>query len=392
MAKRKISSMSMAKRIELRAVEDLIPYDRNSRTHSDEQVDQIVASIKQFGFNNPVLIDKKKGIIAGHGRLMAARKLKLKQIPVVVLDHLTDAQRRAYIIADNKLAENAGWDDEILSSELAALIDDGLDLSVLGFSDDELADLLPDDHNSRAAVDEDKAPEVREKTISKIGNVWELGNHRLMCGDSTSVAAVEKLMAGQPIDMVYNDPPYGIAHSGKGITANGVEGNDFGEIMGDQNISVAVDTFNLSITKWPSATLIFWGANYYCSALPSGYGWIVWDKQREGNTFSGAELAFVNKGVRLDVFRHMWHGMVKASEHGQSRVHPTQKPIALAEWCFDNYGKPNNVVDLFGGSGSTLIACEKTNRKCFMMELDPHFCDVIIKRWENYTGRKASRL
>lgn len=382
----------MAKRIELRAVEDLIPYDRNSRTHSDEQVDQIVASIKQFGFNNPVLIDKKKGIIAGHGRLMAARKLKLKQIPVVVLDHLTDAQRRAYIIADNKLAENAGWDDEILSSELAALIDDGLDLSVLGFSDDELADLLPDDHNSRAAVDEDKAPEVREKTISKIGNVWELGNHRLMCGDSTSVAAVEKLMAGQPIDMVYNDPPYGIAHSGKGITANGVEGNDFGEIMGDQNISVAVDTFNLSITKWPSATLIFWGANYYCSALPSGYGWIVWDKQREGNTFSGAELAFVNKGVRLDVFRHMWHGMVKASEHGQSRVHPTQKPIALAEWCFDNYGKPNNVVDLFGGSGSTLIACEKTNRKCFMMELDPHFCDVIIKRWENYTGRKASRL
>lgn len=213
-------------------------------------------------------------------------------------------------------------------------------------------------------------------------------SHRVMCGDSTKADDVSLLVDNNNIDMVFTDPPYGISHSGKGITANCVS-NDFGEIMGDSDVRVAVDVLNLCLDEFNNSTLIFWGANYYCQSIPNGYGWLVWDKEREGNTFSGAELAFVNKGVRLDVFRHMWHGMVKASEHGQKRVHPTQKPIALAEWCFDNYGNPKTILDLFGGSGSTLIACEKTNRKCYMMEIDNHYCDVIIKRCQDYTGKKA---
>jgi DNA modification methylase len=235
-------------------------------------------------------------------------------------------------------------------------------------------------------------PDVPVEPKTKLGDIYILGNHRLMCGDSTSIDAVEKLVDGVTIDMVYTDPPYGIAHSGKGITANGVEGNDFGQILGDEDVTIAIDAFNLSKSLYANSTHIFWGANYYPSCLTNGYGWIVWDKQREGNTFSGAELAYVNKGVRVDVFRHMWHGMVKASEHGQKRVHPTQKPTALAKWCFDNYGKPQTVLDLFGGSGSTLIACEETKKNCLMMELDPKYCDVIVKRWEDFTGKKAELL
>ena len=159
--------------------------------------------------------------------------------------------------------------------------------------------------------------------------------------------------------------------------------------MGDGDVSVAIDAFNLSISLFPDARVIFWGANYYPSALPNGHGWIVWDKEREGDTFSGAELAFINGGVRVDVFRHMWHGMVKASEHGQKRVHPTQKPVALAKWCFDRYGKPLIVLDLFGGSGSTLIASEEQGRTSVNMELDPKYVDVILKRWQDFTGKKA---
>ena len=174
------------------------------------------------------------------------------------------------------------------------------------------------------------------------------------------------------------------------LGAGGVSGNNFGEIMGDKDVSTAIKTFRMCEENWPDAKRIFWGANYYPGALPSGHGWIVWDKQRVGETFSGAELAFVNGGVRVDVFRHMWHGMVKASEHGQKRVHPTKKPIALVEWCFQKHGEPKTVLDLFGGSGSTLIACEKTNRAARLMELDPKYVDVIVTRWQQFTGKQAT--
>jgi DNA modification methylase len=377
-----------AKEIKWQLVDKLIPYAKNARTHSDEQVAQIAGSIKEFGFNNPVLVDKEGSIIAGHGRLMAARKLGMDKVPVVELEHLTEAQRKAYVLADNRIALNSGWDTSMLSLELQDLKDD-IDLSLLGFDPDELDQLLNPVEETEGLTDEDAVPETPVEPKTKLGDIYILGNHRLMCGDSTSIDDVEDLVDGVTIDMVYTDPPYGISHSGKGITANGVEGNNFGEILGDDDISIAVDSFNLCQSLYSNATHIFWGANYYASCLINGYGWIVWDKQREGNTFSGAELAYVNKGIRVDVFRHMWHGMVKASEHGQKRVHPTQKPTALAKWCFDNYGNPQTVLDLFGGSGSTLIACEETKKNCLMMELDPKYCDVIVKRWEDFTGKKA---
>ncbi len=377
-------------KIEQRPVAGLIPYVNNSRKHSEEQVAQIAASIKEFGWTNPILVDGANGIIAGHGRLMAARKLGMEAVPVIELAHLSEPQRKALIIADNKLAMNAEWDNDLLMLELGELLEGGFDLDLLGFDKDELDALLSPTEATEGLTDEDAVPEPPAVPVTVLGDVWLLGRHRVMCGDSTSIDAVDVLVKGQPPVMVFTDPPYGIAHSGKGITANGVEGNDFGEIMGDKDVSVAIDAYRLCAGQWPDVRLIFWGANYYPSALPDGHGWIVWDKQREGDTFSGAELAFINGGVRVDVFRHMWHGMVKASEHGQKRVHPTQKPIALAEWCFARYGDPALVLDLFGGSGSTLIACEKTGRINRSMELDPKYVDVIVKRWQDFTGKTAT--
>jgi DNA modification methylase len=186
-------------------------------------------------------------------------------------------------------------------------------------------------------------------------------------------------MNGENANMVFTDPPYGISHSGKGIKGSANE-NDFGEILGDNDVTVAIDSFSLCQSLFADATMIFWGANYYSSCLPNGFGWLIWDKEREGDTFSGAEIAFVNKGVKVDVFRHQWHGMIKASEHSEKRVHPTQKPVALVEWCFNNYNAGNLVLDLFLGSGSTMVAAHQLKRKCYGMELDPKYCEVIVQR------------
>ena len=225
--------------------------------------------------------------------------------------------------------------------------------------------------------DFDTTPPEEPKTV--IGDLYEIGEHRLLCGDSTDSDAVAKLMNGEKADMVFTDPPYGISHSGKGIEGATKE-NNFGEILGDNDVSVAKGSFNLCQSEFPDATLIFWGANYYCSALPDGFGWLVWDKEKEGDTFSGAELAFVNKGIRLDVFRHRWHGMIKSSEMGEKRLHPTQKPVALVEFCFTNYQAGKSILDLFLGSGSTMVAAHQLNRKCYGMELDCRYVDVIVKR------------
>jgi site-specific DNA-methyltransferase (adenine-specific)/modification methylase len=213
----------------------------------------------------------------------------------------------------------------------------------------------------------------------------------VLCGDSTKEDDVIRLMNGRMADMVFTDPPYGISHSGKGIKGSANE-NNFGEILGDNDITVAVDAFNLCQSLFSDATMIFWGANYYSSCLPNGFGWLVWDKQREGDIFSGAELAFVNKGVKVDVFRHQWHGMIKGSEMGDKRVHPTQKPIALVEWSFNNYQAKNNILDLFLGSGSTLIACENLSRFCYGMELDEKYAQVIVQRYVDYTSNPKIKI
>ena len=377
------------------SLSSLIPYARNSRTHSDAQVAQIASSIKEFGFTNPVLVDEQGGIIAGHGRVLAAQKLKYSEVPAIVLSHLTETQKRAYVIADNKLALNAGWDDEMLRLEFAELSEAGFDLELTGFSLEEI-DGLNIEEIPEGLTDEDAVPEAPETPVSKLGDVWILGNHRLMCGDSTSIDAVEKLLNGESIDMVHTDPPYGISEKGdrskrsgsKSISA-GVKYEDFNDATTD----AAKDAFAIcAALKIPRQ--VWWGANYYAHAVPETANWFVWDKRvedKQKDTQSDCELAWVkSKWASVRIFRHLWKGLIKASEHGKARVHPTQKPVALAEWCIDYYKDVGSVLDLFGESGSTMMACEKKNIKNFTMEFEPHYTDVIIKRWQDYTGKAAT--
>lgn len=349
----------------------------NARKHSKKNLDAIAGSLKEFGQRKPIVVWRDR-VVAGNGTLVAARSLGWREIAVARCPDVWDEVRvKAFALADNRSAELAEWDEQVLTAQLQELELAEFDVEAIGFE----TSVEPE------PIVEDEIPEVVDTRV-QLGQVWSLGKHRLMCGDATSKDNLESLVDGVKIDMVWTDPPYGIAHSGKGI--EGVsKGNNFGEILGDNDVRVAIDSFKLATSDFIDAVQIWWGANYYPAILPNGFGWLIWDKEREGNTFSGAEIAFVNKGIRVDVFRHQWHGMIKASEHGESRVHPTQKPIALVNFCFSNYGEPKYVLDLFGGSGSTLIACEQTNRVCFMMELDPKYCDVILARWEKLTGEVA---
>jgi DNA modification methylase len=377
--------------IEKRPIESLIPYINNSRKHSDEQVAQIAASIKEFGWTNPILVDGDNGLIAGHGRLLAARKLGMDEVPVIELAHLSENQKKALIIADNKLALNSDWDTELLMLELQELNSDNYDLSVLGFDQDELNALLNPIESNAGLTDEDAVPDVPEEPKTKLGDIYILGNHRLMCGDSTSIDAVDKLMDGNAVDMVYTDPPYGISivnengHVGGGKLA---QVGTYVPVANDDSIDVAVEAIQ-TIKTFEAKVEIIWGGNYYANHLDNSSCWIVWDKDNTGN-FADAELAWTNQKTAVRIFKHTWNGMIKASEHGQKRVHPTQKPIALAEWCYEQYGEDcKTVLDLFAGSGSSLIACETKKKRGFMMELSPSYCDVIVKRWEDFTGKKA---
>ena len=382
-----------ADKVEQWPIEKLVPYAKNSRTHSDAQVAQIAASIREWGWTTPVLVDETGSIIAGHGRLQAARRLQMTEVPVVVATGWSEAQKRAYVIADNKLALNAGWDNELLALELGELGDLGFDMELTGFSQEEIAALMPVEV-TEGLTDEDDVPEVPAQPITVPGDVWLLGKHRLMCGDSTSIDAVDRLMAGQKADMVFTDPPYGmnaVSKDGKvgGDTKN-AKAKTYRPVLGDEDTSVARDACNL-IFSLQIEKVIVWGGNYFTDFLPPTPCWIVWDKQRpEGLTFADGEMAWTNFSTPLKFIRHRWDGYHRASERNEDRVHPTQKPAFLAEWCFKEYGASGDVVlDLFGGSGSTLIACEKVNRHARLMELDPHYCDVIVKRWQDFTGKQA---
>jgi DNA modification methylase len=365
--------------IEQLAVDGLIPYARNSRTHDDAQVAQIAASIREFGFTNPVLVDANGGIIAGHGRVLAARKLSMAEVPCIRLDYMTDTQRKAYVIADNKLALNAGWDAEMLLLEIQELEAAEFDLALLGFTPDELAAMTPEEI-APGLTDEDAVPELQPDPISRLGDVWLLGKHRVMCGDSTSIDAVEALMDGVYPDLVHTDPPYGM----NAVTKSGVLSKKYKtDIIGDDNPDIAKDAFQLIIGLYPNAKQIWWGANYYCSVLPDSECWLVWDKNNGQSDQTDCELAWAN-------FRSVVRQFTQASEK-TNRVHPTQKPVSLMEWIIKRFKLTSTTIaDYFGGSGSTLIAAEKNGLQGFIMEFDPRFCDVIVRRWQEFTGKQAT--
>ena len=368
------------------AVNKLIPYAKNSRTHSPEQVGQIAASIKEFGFRNPILVDGI-GIIAGHGRLMAAQKLGLDKVPTIDCSDMTESQKKAYIIADNKLAMNAGWDNAMLTIEMQELEDEGFDLTLLGFDDKELDALLNVIEGTDGLTDEDAVPETPLEPKTKLGDIYILGNHRLMCGDSTSIDAVDKLMDGQKADMVFTDPPYGMRldtdYSKMGGTTT-----KYREVIGDHEDFDAQNIFGVI----DSPIYYLWGADYYSDTIPlyKNGSYFVWSKaqsESENSVFgSRFELCWRYPKRKKEVW--FVRGINQSSE--RLGEHPTQKPTELTIRAVELETKPNAIiVDLFGGSGSTLIGCEKTGRKAFVMELDPKYCDVIVKRWEDFTGKKA---
>jgi len=356
---------------------DLIPYARNSRTHSDAQVAKIAASIKEFGFLNPVITDGQNGIIAGHGRVLAAQKLKLTEVPCIEAAHLSEAQKRAYVIADNRMALDAGWDIDMLKIELKDLFDFNFDLDLTGFNQDELDKFLAEP--VEGLTDEDAVPDAPETPVTVEGDVWVLDKHRLMCGDSTKVDDVVTLMNGVYPNLIHTDPPYGMNAVSKSSV---LKKNYKTDIMGDDNADIAKDAFNLIYGMFPDSKQIWWGANYYCSSLPDSECWLVWDKNNGQSDQTDCELAWAN-------FRSVVRQFTQASEK-TNRVHPTQKPVSLMEWIIKRFNlSAETIADFFGGSGSTLIAAEKHNIDAFIMEFDPKFVDVIIKRWEDFTGKSA---
>lgn len=382
----------------------LIPYARNARTHSDAQVSQIAASIVEFGFVNPILVGEDSVIIAGHGRLMAAQQLGMEAVPVIVLGHLSETQRRALILADNRLAMSAGWDEAMLKLELGDLQELDFDLDLIGFSDDELDELLVLDE-SAGQTDEDDIPEPEDEAVSQRGDVWLLGGHRVMCGDSTSQEDLITLMDGELADMAFTDPPYNVDYGNNAKDKmrgkdrrilNDNLGNDFYQFlyaaltnllsvtkgacyvaMSSSELDVLQKAFRDAGGKW--STFIVWAKNtftlgrsdYQRQYEPILYGWSEGGDHFWCGARDQGDVWFFNKPVKND-------------------LHPTMKPVELVERAISNSSKSRDIVlDLFGGSGSTLIACEKMGRSARLMELDPKYVDVIIRRWQDYSGGEA---
>jgi len=386
--------MKLVEQIQRWPLTRLSPYAHNARIHSAEQVAQIAESIKTFGFNNPILVDAQGGIIAGHGRFAAATKLGLTEAPVILLDHLTDRERRAYIIADNKLAENATWDDAVLAAELAALNEEEFDLSILGFDDRELEKLLAtEDDDGRA----DECPPVPEAATTVLGDVWVLGRHRVLCGDATDSAAVARLMVGAKADMVFTDPPYGISYQSNFRTAT----PQF-EVLANDAVVLEIAPIVAALMKDDTAAYIWTHQKVYpkwreqFSALYKST--IIWAKpgggmgDLAGDYCPDYEMALfcTNGKPSFRGERGMAVWTMKKDSAGSYR-HPTQKPVELAERAIGDFtDSGDKVVDSFLGSGSTLIACEKTKRTCYGMELSPEYCDVIVTRWQDYAGKQAT--
>lgn len=431
--------------VEFRPIERLTGYARNARTHSAHQIAQIAASIAEFGFTNPLLIGADDVIIAGHGRLLAAQRLGMAEVPVIVLSHLTEAQRRALVIADNKIAENAGWDEELLRQELAALQADGFELEIVGFSDEELKDLLSGLDEAPGDVpalgDPDHVPAIAPRPVSKLGDVWLLGDHRVMCGDSTSLSDMGILCAGELIDGCWTDPPYNVAYEGTAgtIKNDNMGASDFRRFLFDAfhaafsvmrpgaPIYVAhADTEGLNFRKafadagfklsgclvWVKPNLVLGRSDYQWRHEPILYGWKPgaahpWYGGRAKTTVfeqPGAPLRVMPDGtlqIELDgrvlivsgkelSVEAVDQSVLRFDKPARNAEHPTMKPVSLILEMLENSTKRGDaVLDPFGGSGSTLIACQKVGRVARLMELDEKFVDVIVQRWQTFTGLRA---
>ena len=394
--------------IENRPIEALIPYARNSRTHSGAQVAQIAASIREFGWTNPVLVDGDNGVVAGHGRLLAARKLGLANVPVIELAHLSPTQKRAYILADNRIAENAGWDDELLRIELAELQESDFDLALTGFDADELLDILAgEETTTEGQNDEDAAPEVPETPVSQPGDVWICGKHRVLCGDATVEESYRMLLGDERAAMIFQDPPYNVDYANtpkdklRGThrpILNDNLGDGFHDFllaalkpalarcdgaiyiaMSSSELDTLQSAFRAAGGKW--STFIIWAKNtftlgrsdYQRQYEPILYGWP-----------EGARRHWCGDRDQGDVWQ--------IKKPAKNDLHPTQKPIEVPERAIRNSSRPGDIVlDCFGGSGSTLIAAEKSGRQARLIELDPKYADVIVLRWQEWSGKQATR-
>lgn len=404
-------------------VNDLIPYVRNAKIHDENNINLIAGSIKSFGFNNPVLLDGENGIIAGHGRVLASKKLGIKQIPTIELQGLSDAEKRAYIIADNRLTEKSEWDKEILSLELQDLNELGIDLNIIGFNDEDLNNIIQEE---TPEVVEDEFSEQIETPKSVKGDIWILGEHRLMCGDSTSKEDVKALMQDEKADMVFTDPPYNVAIGDKNKAIND---NRVARGLSRTNsieTNIANDKFKtddeISEKLWlPAFTNLYSFSKDDCAiyvTMPQGGTHMMmmmmmhkacWNVKHEliwvknSPTFSMGRLDY---DYQHEPILYGWkksHNFYGKGKYNKSiwtidkpkkcDLHPTMKPIELLENALLNSSVKNNIVlDLFGGSGTTLIACEQLGRKARLMELDEHYVDAIIQRWQKLTNKEAVRI
>jgi len=386
-------------------VSELIPYINNSRTHSEEQITQLISSIKEFGFTNPILLAPDNSIIAGHGRLQAVKRLGQEEVPCIIVQGLTKTQIKALIIADNQLALNAGWDLEKLSVEVEGLKDEDFNIDILGFNDDFIKDLL--NKQNQGLTDENAVPEVKENPKSKLGDIFVLGNHRLMCGDATIQTDVEKLMNKSLADLLHTDPPYNVNYSNAdrpkasktdlGKIKNDVMSNDDFYVFLNQSFVTA-----FTVLKEDSSAYVWHSSaeqiNFTKAFVDAGFKFsqqIIWKKPmllgRGKYQWAHEPCLFGSKGSPYFTDDRTKTTVWDFGGYDKSKnVHPTQKPIFIPEEAINNSSKQgSNVLDLFGGSGSTLIACEKLGRNGFILELDPKYCDVIIQRWQQFTGKEA---